>query len=620
MVVPTLQLQCLYAVAGRLEEYSSQTLSLLPTSLRYQLLLRLPIVDICPLERDETFMTGIDSNEVWFQIKNKKELFKCGISFGYKTIKDEVLGHIACRFFNKFNSQLLAHYLYEVLISEDMHVVSLASFREQNPAAKRRWAVPQRYASEAESACLPDMWKRFFHYCQWLPTVLELNACHLPSVTQYNYLQQLLPHVEEVHVGLTVAQKELDPVTPAFLSVLFHAVLNAAKVNSISLETTYSDYLRWLIVQLLIALKVDNSDGLRFYDCIKRLKIVCEGCTLEDPPPVEDLVQLISLQKGMEVFTVHHLDIQEESWHTESLQCGAISLGLLYNYLPHFVSKPCFQLLHVESSKIPCNSMESMITAFLNNPTYHDQCLEFCSCEVLKKSLKTLSLSECELQQSEEFGLYEVAERWCIAGEHKSLSVPVGEPLFPLQWLADYPGLRLKRLDLQLIVPKDMESQAARFSATSEALNLFGRSVDVLGVTFILGRCQEFHPNICEVLNCQSLFELRFGGCFFNDNFLVMSSYIHNAKSLKLIGFNLIGFIDGVSWRTFFNAVFSMPREQLANLTLEFSGAPIRPQDIFRAWRESAGGQKIRIIKCSHHNIHQIGFLQDMAIEHYVNA
>ena len=116
-------------------------------------------------------MTGIESNEVWFQIKNKKELFKCGISFGYKTIKDEVLGHIACRFFNKFNSQLLAHYLYEVLISEDMHAVSLASFREQNPAAKcrrdvGRWAVPQRYASEAESACLSDMWKRFFNCYQ----------------------------------------------------------------------------------------------------------------------------------------------------------------------------------------------------------------------------------------------------------------------------------------------------------------------------------------------------------------------------------------------------------------------------------------------------------------------
>ena len=105
-----------------------------------------------------------------------------------------------------------------------------------------------------------------------------------------------------------------------------------------------------------------------------------------------------------------------------------------------------------------------------------------------------------------------MAEGRCIAGEDKSLSVPVDEPLFPLQWLADYPRPRVKRLDLQLIIPKDRESQAARFSATSEALNLFGRSVDTLGVTFILERCQECHPNICEVLNCQSLFELRIRG------------------------------------------------------------------------------------------------------------
>ena len=90
------------------------------------------------------------------------------------------------------------------------------------------------------------MWKRFFHNCEWLPTVLELDACHLSSVTQYNYLQQLLPHVEE--------------------AILSNAVLNAAKVNFILLQTTYSDYPRLLIVQLLIVQKVDNSDGLKLYE------------------------------------------------------------------------------------------------------------------------------------------------------------------------------------------------------------------------------------------------------------------------------------------------------------------------------------------------------------------
>ena len=71
-----------------------------------------------------------------------------------------------------------------------------------------------------------------------------------------------------------------------------------------------------------------------------------------------------------------------------------------------------------------------------------------------------------------------------MSGEHKLLSVPVGEPLFPLGWLADYPGLRLKRLDLQVVVCEDTETQAARFDATCESLDLLGRSADILLVTF----------------------------------------------------------------------------------------------------------------------------------------
>ena len=109
--------------------------------------------------------------------------------------------------------------------------------------------------------------------------------------------------------------------------------------------------------------------------------------------------------------------------------------GLYSTIFLIFVSRPCFCLLHVEASKVPCNSMESIITAFLSCPTTHNQWLEFVGCDIIEKSFKTVS---SEFQGSEEFGLYQVAEKRCMSGEHKSLSVPVGEPLFPLGWLADY--------------------------------------------------------------------------------------------------------------------------------------------------------------------------------------
>ncbi|CAI8049855.1 hypothetical protein GBAR_LOCUS27447 [Geodia barretti] len=54
--------------------------------------------------------------------------------------------------------------------------------------------------------------------------------------------------------------------------------------------------------------------------------------------------------------------------------------------------------------------------------------------------------------------------------------VPVGEPLFPLGWLADYPGLQLKRLDLQFNFPEEESNQTSKFDATREALDLFARS------------------------------------------------------------------------------------------------------------------------------------------------
>ena len=83
----------------------------------------------------------------------------------------------------------------------------------------------------------------------------------------------------------------------------------------------------------------------------------------------------------------------------------------------------------MEASKVPCNSMESIITAFLSCPTSHNQWLEFVGRDIIEKSFRTVS---SEFQGSEEFGLYQVAEKRCVSGENKSLSVPVGAPLFLL--------------------------------------------------------------------------------------------------------------------------------------------------------------------------------------------
>ena len=213
-----------------------------------------------------------------------------------------------------------------------------------------------------------------------------------------------------------------------------------------------------------------------------------------------------------------------------------------------------------------------------------------------------------------------------MSGEHKSLSVPVGEPLFPLGWVADYPGLRLKRLDLQFIFPEDERNQTAKFDATREALNLFGSSVDSACVTFLGGHhCQ---TTISTVLESPYLTELRLVNCSYigDDGTLgAMTRAIARAQSLrKLSRFENVGTSGFGSYATssetftsFFTMLFSMPGEQLSNSVLEL-GTIGREQAgaIVQAWRSHAHlRQKLRAVAYTSKSSHDCSNLRKIAVE-----
>ena len=416
---------------------------------------------------------------------------------------------------------------------------------------------------------------------------------------KFDVLRELLPHVEEIYADM------FDSYTspPALATILQAAVTTLKALRTVSL-TADSEKPFFLVSLLYTTLYSDGNDGSRV--SLKKFEFgVCYHPSIYRdciPSAMEDLVQLIIQQKEMETLVIDNFITNEIT----DVRC------LHYNYLPHFIAKSCFRLLHIQQSKITCNSMESMITAFLNNPTCHEQSLLFLICDVIDKNYNTLS-SECRLQESEEFGLYQVTEKRCVAGEHKSLSVPGGEPLFPLHWLADYPGLRLKRLDIQVIVPRDAETQAAKFGGTREALDLLGGTLDTLCVTFIVEHIQSCHGSACEVLR-PCLSELRFL-IYHNMNsrgrngiLTVLSSSLQNAKSLSVVGFMCKGRYDSCLnakyFIPFFNALFSLPSHQLANLTLDVAFQYVENRDIFfRAsivdtWKQKAYGQKIKSIVC----------------------
>ena len=633
-MVPTLQLQCLYAMAGRLEEYSSQTLSLLPTSLKRQLLLRLPVVDICSLERDEGFRNLDDPDQVWRELQRERVAFISLVlrdsdsSWSgdgprprptYKTAKDAVLGELAHVFLanvsgSRKKSELLTYYMYGVHVCRDMLPVRLASYREHSSLALSGvmslphlvWAVPKRFAGEASSH-ITTMLSRFMQYCQWYPKIVQLTE-RLGYLDKLSVYLDLLPYVEELYVSTDVPSR-----TPMVTTQL-QAVVKAAQrsLKSVSL-TAYSSDLYSLITVLFTALHSDDSKGPHLYRGLQKLELVVastEGsCYPRLSWATESLAQLISHQEALESLVINNfLDVPDENDNRGELELIHSSyghFGRFFNFLPHFVCKPSFKSLHVTACRIPCNAMESMVTALLNSPTSHDQYLDFIGCYIMEKCTKTIT-RDCGLQQSEEFRLYQVAEGRCIAGEHKSLSVPVGEPLFPLQWLADYPGLRLKRLDLQLIVPEDTESQAARFSATSEALNLFHQSVDTLCVT-VLGAHHCSQGTVSRVMENPYLKELRLINCSYmaQDGILsAMTCAIAKANNLRRLQFENLGTsgfpVSTTShFQEFFAALFTMPREQLALFELDFSSMLTNTSQvtaIHKAWTLNSKNQKLHSI------------------------
>ena len=65
----SLEETCFFYIMKTLEQYSIEELSLLPVKFREQLLLSLPLLDICQLEETQ-FTAGLDMEAIWEQLHN----------------------------------------------------------------------------------------------------------------------------------------------------------------------------------------------------------------------------------------------------------------------------------------------------------------------------------------------------------------------------------------------------------------------------------------------------------------------------------------------------------------------------------------------------------------------
>ena len=255
----------------------------------------------------------------------------------------------------------------------------------------------------------------------------------------------------------------------------------------------------------------------------------------------------------------------------------------------------------MERCEVPSNTIESMISVFLSSPTSHAQTLELECCDIVDQSFET---------HSYDYSLIKPMETPVSLA--KSLSFLATNSRVPLQWLFQYPGLRLKRLELFY----DGSSKQSNLRSFSESLSACPYdSIEILCITFSsigYGMTDEDVQALRKIFQLCSISELRFIGCgcygsnedglfsilrdiLFQGHLSCLRRFLLSNPSIFCRGKHYdgqsLGLMDSTPpllahFRLFFDALFSMAKEQLAEFTLDLSKNmfdPPQQQEIVKA-------------------------------------
>ena len=608
-MVPSLQQQCLYSVMGRLEKYSSQTLSLLPANLRRRLLLLLPVADICRLERDDVFMSGLDVDDIWRNIVEDRIGFL--IPELENWTKDVYLGHVTkCALTNATYRGLYPHSSKDLIAfmlfgtwAQDEVIFNITMFTDK-VLNERVWLAPQRYYRELTIVNKPlKMAKYILDNLNWLPKEFYLTDSDVISeafnVSNSHEFQLLLSQVETIGVYQldyrdSLYAKSLKPlwkairqsnskmlksvILSACVAFLGNTISNMVEVFGNEKEPEESDSLQHPHTVL---------DGLKSIEILGWTFPHSVGYSGPLSGHICKFIPFLDLQKSLETLVVEGLENTvvktEIANRLNEYKSSYAGFEPFYNYLPHIISRPSFKLLSLSKCRVPVNSVKSMISTFLSSPTDHEQRLEFIDCKIVEMSSDIYSDS---------FPLVSPTSAPCVCGEHKSLCVNVDSPLFHPQWLFEYPKLQLNRLELF-------------YQCGSELLPL--ESVPLSSTLCCKIHCSRYQDTeeekskIARLLDMKGLSEVQFvlfkarGALFLTILIEAFSQPFRLTSLTRLVLERFCG--DNEMFRVFLDLLFSMPTEQLANFTLELINVgEFDMEDIIKAWKAKGRGQKMRKI------------------------
>ena len=415
-MVISLQEQCLNFLVANLEQFHVWSLSLLPTLLRRQLLLSIPLVDLCHLERLPMVSGDINMEAVWEQLCDKR-----GVNFSsyfqkLSTHRDSFLNVVARALLfvvppQEFLLRDLGNLPPRIHLTKLKLLVSLlfsVKFtKEQSPSSfvtvikRSAMYLPPRYSRYCCSFELSDALAQFNECCFWFPRVLDISSYqHLDnSLTSLNYdgclgihLQSFLAQMEEF--CLEFPRKE-HAVESSGAEAAFTLLRAAAKASSctaclkvVSLQGCVT-ILEWLLPRLFDIFATDtyrdyalqlNHSSTVVYTKLKKIEIIGNGSVVQARGGIsylyncrEHIAAILGSQEELEEVVLEGmLNVEKQS---DSFMSATSYEGFddLFHFLPTVVMKPSFRSLTVARSLIPANALVSILCAFLNTPTTHPQ-------------------------------------------------------------------------------------------------------------------------------------------------------------------------------------------------------------------------------------------------------
>lgn len=607
----TLQEQCLNFLVGNLEHFHVWSLSLLPTLLRRQLLLSVPLVDLCHLEQLPMISSDINMEAVWEQLCDKR-----GVNFSsyfqkLPTHRDSFLNVVARALLlvvppqefllrdlgnpppraDRTKLKLLVGLLFSVKCTKEQSPPSFIMVSKHSAMY-----LPPRYSRYHYSFTLLDALAQFNEHCCWFPRVLDISPYQRldNSLISFDYngcpidihLQCLFAQMEEFRVEFPRNEHALKSSGAETAFTLLNAAAKASSCTAclkvVSLQGCVT-ILEWLLPRLFDVFAINSyrnyalqsNSSTVVYTKLKTIEIIGNGSVVQARGGTsylyncrEHIAAILGSQEELEEVVLEGMmNVERQS---DSFMSAISYEGFddLFHFLPTVVMKPSFRSLTVARSLIPANALVGILCAFLNTPTTHPQKVDIGGSWITQES-SPFTLLRIEFPKIPTPTLH---SSWNL----KSLSIPFSNSqYFPPESILRYLQSTLRNLeiichpksisDLQRIcntvVQLPMGHLSIHFHCDDADSYISDANQDLLKVLWsasvkILG----FHNCLCSVETYeQGILSVLAQG-------LLQHSRLSHLTALQLNRMRGIS-VDGL--KQLYEAIFALP--QLSEFTLDLS-------------------------------------------------